>query len=819
MPAPPVQPARQTLTRNDLIALGQAGRPWDYCSVAVRALVQVPHDAGLRFLLAANLARLGLRTLAGETLGALPESARGEGDVVALAGAIDRLADDRVCARERRRTALGNLRALRARGFDADGSLSAAFGAWSAGLEGDECFRAVEGNLGRRLGRAGSMGWEHFLIDQRSAAGRYCEQLGASRELLAPALAIEGLDPPWLFEGAWRVLGRNRVGYSPPLTILQADAMELLDGLSALDLREPLMDPRVAVFAGRDASQRWINDALTRVGEMVLGTAVAVPGVRARVSPPPEAATGRVSAGQAEEFRRLQSLVGSRYAGRDAAWWAARYRDARSGGPPLRVLVPTSRYSTYIRHAAEDLAAAFRALGCEARLSIEANLSSRPSAVGHLQPVAEFEPDLVALINYFRGDAGLPYPEQLPWVCWLQDAMPHQFAERRWGALDFVAGHVPVELRQRAEFPRERSMPFPVVASGRKFHAGPVGRDLASRFACEVAYVSHQSETPAAFHARIRAESADGQTAAVLDELRPLLEAEALEPMAQTLTGRLRRITREVVDRCTGHEAAAAYTFRHYAVPLADRVLRHQALGWAAEICARRGWRLKVFGRGWEAHPRLAPYACGEVAHGEELRACYQSAAVHLHASVTTLVHQRVMECAMSGGLPLGRLTMDTVEESTGWAKREAVQHHTPRRRDGATGEVWYRTADCQALASIGAMRRALGEDFPEELRVTPEQVASFRRPDHPGASGLHSAWLFGGFSGLMFRSEAELEKLVARAVEDSPWRAAESAAMADRVRERCTVEVFAARVLELITGSLAGEAGRAGDGATSAAA
>ena len=795
-------PSPRPITREDVIARGRAGKPWEFLALAVQAAAQWPLDTGVRFLLAANLAQLGLRTLAGEALDALPEGARGDADVRALADALEQLPDDRVPVAHRRATALANLRVLRGRGLDGAGLLSAAFEAWSAGSGHDDCFRTADGNLVRRLRRGGGVDWTRFLIDQRGAAARFCAQLGATLDLVPPPMAVEGIDPPWLFAAVHGLLGRNRMGYSAAITVLQADPLEFFDGLSAADLGGALADPRVRVFVGADASQRWINDALARVDETALGVCVATPGVRGRIAPPAQAATGRVAAAQTEEFRRLQARVAALYTGRDARWWERRYREAAQGGPPLRVLVPTSRYSTYIRHAAADLAAAFEALGCEARVVMEPSNHSKPSAVGHLRPIAEFEPDLVALINYFRGDAGLPYPAELPWLCWIQDAMPHQYAERSWGGLDFVAGHVPVELWRRDGFPSSRSLPFPVVASTRKFHAGPVGAGLAERFACEVAYVSHQSETPGVFHERCKAESGDAGSARILDALRPVVEREAGDPMRGSLADRLRLACPALLENL-GATGDAGYLFRHYAMPLADKVIRHEMLRWAASVCERRGWRLRVFGRGWESHPELALHARGELAHGDELRACYQGAAVHLHASATVLVHQRVMECALSGGLPLGRLTFDAVSESTGWAKREALLHAEPCGRD-ERGWVGYRTADCPALAEIGAIRRELGEEFPEVLRLSPAQEASFARPDHHASQGLHPAWLFGGLREQMFRSEAELEGLLGRAVGDPAWRAGRSAAMAARVRDRCSAEVFAAKVLEMVRGSLA---------------
>src|SRR4051812_16397801 len=93
--------AAQSLTRDDVLRLGQAGRPWEFLGVAARALDQAPGDQGLRFLVAANLARLGLGTLAREQLEALPREAMGHPDVAALAGAIGSLPSDVVTGASR----------------------------------------------------------------------------------------------------------------------------------------------------------------------------------------------------------------------------------------------------------------------------------------------------------------------------------------------------------------------------------------------------------------------------------------------------------------------------------------------------------------------------------------------------------------------------------------------------------------------------------------------------------------------------------------------------------------------------------------------
>src|SRR5262249_16387321 len=137
---------------------------------------------------------------------------------------------------------------------------------------------------------------------------------------------------------------------------------------------------------------------------------------------------------------------------------------------------------------------------------------------------------------------------------------------------------------------------------------------------------------------------------------------------------------------------ARALVLRTYAFPMADRMLRHQTAAWAASLARERGWRLRLYGRGWDTAAAFEEFARPGIAHGEALRACYRAAAAHLHVSAHTLTHQRVMECALSGGLPLCRLLPDLLQPArvlAQWAcvmRGEAVEEDLER---GMVGYVW----------------------------------------------------------------------------------------------------------------------------------
>src|ERR1051325_3344762 len=134
---PTAAPTR-ALTREELVRLGQSGRAWEFLAVAARGLASAPGDHALRFLVSANLARLGLKTLAVEQLNELPADAQGHPDVAALRGAVATLPEDRVNASALRQNLLHNAAALRERAIEVSGSAS---------VESAAVFKALDGNV------------------------------------------------------------------------------------------------------------------------------------------------------------------------------------------------------------------------------------------------------------------------------------------------------------------------------------------------------------------------------------------------------------------------------------------------------------------------------------------------------------------------------------------------------------------------------------------------------------------------------------------------------------------------------------------------
>ena len=801
------------LTRNDVIALGRSGRPWEFLPIALQAIDAAPMDAGIRFLAAANFARLGLVTPAREMLDTLPEQAQDDPDVAGLRRAIEALPDDRVPHAERLETCRSNVAAVR--GTDLAGALDE----WARALPRWDCFRAIDGNVVRRLrdGR-GASAWVG-LSDQRSVAARFAESQLRNLGVFPRPLAIEGMDPPWVFMAVCDGTPAKVVGYRPRVSVLQADALELLDGLSVCDLRERLADPRVRVYAGADGAARFEREAMERLEVQVVPAFVPLHVVRTRFAEPPTEAFARLTRAQTAEFERVRAEVEGVYAGRDAAWWARRWGEARRGGHPLRVLIPTSRYSTFVRHAADGLARCLRDEGCCVEVLAEPDPCAILTTVGVLRAMRDLEPDLIVLINYTRSSSydGL-LPANVPLVCWVQDALGHLFDRRvgeSMGPLDFTAGHIHASFVEKFAYPRQRTLPAPVAADESRFHAGPVEPSLLREHECEIAYATHQSEPPDALHARLVADATreGAPTPHLFEAAWPMVRAAVAHPLAGSLVRTLRLVAERAVRETFGRDDDRLATLlrHHYVMPIAERIIRHQAAHWAAEVCARRGWRLHLYGKGWERHPTLGAFARGELEHGEALRASYRAAAAHLHVSPGAIVHQRVMECALSGGVTLCRMTADAVAPLRARARAELVERgaRPVAERDDAVGFAW--TDSPAALAACALMQRIgmepgaclwIGRGALE--RVRRGETLAIERESDP-------AWLLGDPASLGFASADELERRVEMLVERPDLRAAWSAFVAGRVRARCTQSAFARRMLRMVADSLgAGETGQA---------
>jgi hypothetical protein len=630
-----------------LLALGRSSQSWVFLEQATKSNSS---DVGVLLLVASHLAKLGLKTLASESIAALPDAIRHAPEIAALERGVASLPEDRVPNTAAAWTFQTNIRALGNRlnvASPIDAPCESAF------------YRASDGNvIARRRGHVD-------ITDGKNAAARLvAEHRSTWAQSPSLSLIIAGLRGPWILKAASEARPRDPLGFRAPICVVEPDAEAFRDAMSMCDLTTELRDDHIRAFVGPTAIADFENYLRHRLDLRLSGSVATDPSAPLALLPEIEAVLAAAMHEQQTQTRTLELALHERLRDRDPDWWRARFA---SKDTPLRVLIPTTRYSTFVRYSSEDIAAAFRSFGHQAHILIEPDSSSTLSAASYLRALHDLDPDLVICINYPRRTIGDFLPRNIPWICWIQDQMPHLFDERigkSQGELDLVIGHVDPSLHERYAYPRDSSMVLAVPASETKFFASQVTDSDRAKFECEIAYVSHQSETPDAQHERILAKlrsdpSVDAALIRAMPRLREAVQTHVALPLSTLPFPSMKQVVAQTLQETLGDKAPQQIVDRlvtGYAEPLADRIMRHETLQWAADAARRNGWRFNLYGKGWESHPTLAPFAKGPLAHDSDLRLSYQLAGSHLQVTYHMLAHPRLCECVLSGGIPLCRM-------------------------------------------------------------------------------------------------------------------------------------------------------------------
>lgn len=166
------------------------------------------------------------------------------------------------------------------------------------------------------------------------------------------------------------------------------------------------------------------------------------------------------------------------------------------------------------------------------------------------------------------------------------------------------------------------------------------------------------------------------------------------------------------------------------------------------------------------------------------------------------MVHQRVVEAALSGGLPIARLHADGLNPLKGQAQHEAAKLGPPVACRVSDRFIGYRVADCPALMELTALKQRLG------LRVEPfvwTRQARLDALEKAGGAPVESRadWLLVDLAQTTFSTSAGLEAIIERALERPSWRAEIAGAIARRAQRRFTSDVLADRVIRLVRDTL----------------
>ncbi|MEM9082746.1 MAG: hypothetical protein AAGB34_04055 [Planctomycetota bacterium] len=617
---------------------------------------------------------------------------------------------------------------------------------------------------------------------------------------------VEGLCPSFAFERLLESRAeQGELGGISRICVLQRDPQECLDGLARIDFTDLLAQVDHLWFVGESAAEDLETFIRSEPRVVARGQSLRLPETRSLLARSAEDVCRVFSGWQSNEIRRAQRSVKAKDHERETAYWARRFEEAREGtGPALRVLIPTCRYSTYVGASAESLADSFERAGCEVHLLIEPSDSTLLHPLAMHKALDEFDPDLVVSINHSRDALASGAVGNRPFVCWLQDEFPTTLMTRQGhkNALDFYVGHR-FPHREELGFPLDRYLACHVLPEENCFWDHSLRDD--EPFDREIAWATNHGEPPEDMLKRqldsgiVPADIA-GSVHASLDELWQA----ASQPMQEPLKATVNRVAQTIARKCGGPIETTTYAIeRQVVAPLMDRVVRHTVAAWLASIAQRRGWKFELFGRGWEEHPVLGAHAGGVIEYGPDLARIYGRSAVSIHASLAWPIHQRVLECALAGGLPAVLIKEDDLDEMQEigiWMASRTVHPYATPVTTRLTSAIAIDSPDLCALTAqmqrIGAMRgaspRLLGEIAWFQWFPGLPDVASVTTPDQDVS-------LLGDMSEIGFVSEATLERVIERSIEKRQWRRKSSEGIAQRTRRGYTIDALAKRLIGFV--------------------
>ena len=89
-----------------------------------------------------------------------------------------------------------------------------------------------------------------------------------------------------------------------------------------------------------------------------------------------------------------------------------------------RSVSTTPRSIAFLQYSMGDLMAALKRAGCATRLLIEQRDHTTVPAHTYMQAFADFQPDLVLMIDHHRYKRPDAFVADVPMVCWIQDELP-----------------------------------------------------------------------------------------------------------------------------------------------------------------------------------------------------------------------------------------------------------------------------------------------------------------------------------------------------------------------------------------------------------
>jgi len=353
-----------------------------------------------------------------------------------------------------------------------------------------------------------------------------------------------------------------------------------------------------------------------------------------------------------EEGKHLSREINRYYGSLSREDWQKIFSHQRKR--PLRILLLTTRFSTFIQYCIRDAAQGFKTLGHQTKTVIEKADTDRLTFLEILRNLSSFKPDMIFRIDHLRTEHEPIYPKNIPFVCWIQDELPNLFNQQTAKSIGkrdilLVQGNTLMEELLHIGYPSENIYPLPVPTNINIYHPRNLTREEREKYACDISYISHLSLPPERAFDSLLTQFSNLNVKEVLKIMFELTR-ERFHSGDDCYTKKdyefiLLEAEREKNTKITDTKTRA-YILSHFYHKIGNAFFRQLPLEWIA----REGYDIRIYGTGWDKHPRLSKYARGVVSNGEEVCKVYNASKVNLQIHHLHNLHQRLIDGIASGG-------------------------------------------------------------------------------------------------------------------------------------------------------------------------
>ncbi len=628
-----------------LAKIYHSGKPYCFLQLAHDYLRQEAMDSDLALLTLKALVEMGYGSAVGELVDACPSLQLAIANDHQLGIMLQRLPDGRVPWHQCSATFEANAQAL----LDHRPQLAPLIKRTPDIIANLDLFRSLKGefHLSRRVPNA----LRQWLPNLQTAEQDTSAKLPPKGKIPVPA--IIGLRFSPLLGEVYANTRNLFLHYSHPMYFVEHDAALFVGWMHCADHTTLLNDERAYFLVGGDATQQ-LYDLIDENSQLVPPMLfLNLSGVAQLGQETRNVCERLYRNDQAEQARTIEAL-NQEHKQHDSRYWNERLQ------PPAKVLALTSRFTSTLQYAMRDALAAFRKMGYETEVLVETKNHHRLTDTEVTRAILEHKPDLLFFLDHLRYEC--PHiPKNIPFLSWIQDDLPNVMcteAGRSVGELDFVCGNMRHRCVNHYEYPPDRFLYLDIPVCTEVFHDEDLDEDSWQRYGCDVSFVSNSS-IPIDEYYRFALRKYRPEYYPLLEGiLRRVKEMLANDEFTlDQMAGETARIAQETNTVIPDNELASLSTF--FAYRILDWGRRQQTLEWVADWAQRTNRVFKLYGRGWEKHPTLAPYASGIIEHGEPLRQACRGSKLSLQLIPSGFRHQRSYEILASGSLPLTRYCLN----------------------------------------------------------------------------------------------------------------------------------------------------------------